>query len=61
MLKKILFVFNYFDITNDIRIKRILNKYKKTDKGKNIFNAIINGDLDGVNNCDNGISFKISR
>lgn len=61
MLKKILFVFNYFDITNDIRIKRILNKYKKTDKGKNIFNAIINGDWDGVNNGDNGISFKISR
>lgn len=32
-LRKLLFIQTYYDLTNDIRIKRIIDKYQKTDIG----------------------------
>lgn len=41
-LNRILFISTYYDLTHDIRIKRILDKYKDTDIGNKVYRAIIN-------------------
>lgn len=41
-LNRILFVSTYYDLTHDIRIKRIIDKYKDTDIGNKVYRAIIN-------------------
>jgi len=39
-LRKVLFVLNYYEITNDIRIKRIIDKYRNNGASFEIFNSL---------------------
>ncbi len=43
-LKKMLFVSTYYDLTKDKRIKRIVNKYKKTELGGKVSDVILESD-----------------
>lgn len=43
-LKKMLFVSTYYDLTKDKRIKRIVNKYKKTELGGKISDVVLQSD-----------------
>ena len=40
LLRKMLFVSTYYDLINDVRIKRIINKYEKTEIGKKVRSSI---------------------
>lgn len=40
-LKKLLFVFSYYDLTKDKRIKKIINKYQKTELGGKVADIIL--------------------
>ena len=40
-LRKLLFIQTYYDLTTDIRIKRIIDKYQKTDIGSKVKEFIL--------------------
>ena len=44
-LKKLLFASTYYDLTQDKRIKRIINKYNKTELGKRISDIVLKNDF----------------
>lgn len=54
ILRKILFISTYYDLTNDRRIKRIINKYRKTDLGEKVSEIILK------NNYDKLSSFSVN-
>lgn len=58
VLRKLLFVSNYYNITDDVRIKRIINKYKKTEVGNIVYNSIMKNDWSYFSNGDQGLSLK---
>lgn len=43
-LKKMLFISTYYDLTKDKRIKRIVNKYQKSELGEKISDIVLEGD-----------------
>lgn len=43
-LKKMLFISTYYDLTKDKRIKRIVNKYQKSELGEKISDILLEGD-----------------
>ena len=45
--RKLLFASTYYDLTKDKRIKKIINKYRKTEKGKEISKFVLDGDYSG--------------
>ena len=59
ILQKILFASTYYDLTKDRRIKRIIDKYKNTNQGEKIYNAIIKNDFSGYA-TNNGYSKMLS-
>lgn len=48
-LKKMLFVSAYYDLTKDKRIKRVINKYKKTEIGEKVTTIIFENDYSKLN------------
>ena len=46
LLKKILFVSTYYEITKDSRIEEVIDKYRYTDMGIKLYQIIINHDKD---------------
>ena len=42
--RKLLFAATYYELTSDKTIKRIIDKYKKTEKGKEVSKFVLEGD-----------------
>ena len=60
-LRKILFVSTYYDLTNDIRINRIISKYQNTEMGSKVFNAIYNHEFNQITKSSTSISDKLIK
>lgn len=60
-LRKLLFVSAYYDLTEDKRIRRIINKYKKTEKGKEISDIIFNHNYSNFNLNNDGEIKKLIK
>lgn len=52
-IKKLLFVSTYYNLTKDIRIEKIIEKYKTTELGEKISKIILNGDYSFLTPKDN--------
>ena len=48
-LMKLLIVYNYYDLTNDDRIKQIIIGYSDSDMGKAIYNFIVKKQINDFN------------
>lgn len=53
-LKKLLFASSYYDLTKDRRIKRVVNKYKKTELGQVVSQVVLNGNYEKVVDLETG-------
>ena len=52
-IKKLLFVSTYYNLTKDIRIEKIIEKYRTTELGEKISKIILNGDYSLLTPKDN--------
>ena len=52
-IKKLLFISTYYNLTKDIRIEKIIEKYRITELGEKISKIILNGDYSFLTPKDN--------